>query len=87
MADAFHPLAMAQHAANWWRRINYDPIQHNAIRLRHQGISPRDAILLAKILAPNSTYNDRSFDTITPEQNANLMAMLKQMGYLQQQAL
>jgi hypothetical protein len=78
----------ANRLADDWRRINYDPIVHNQVRLMHQGgMGGYDAALLAKILSPGSTYQNRSFDPIAPAQNANFIALLKKLGYLPHQAL
>jgi len=99
MAELFNPIGVAQSAASgiynagsaaadFLRRINYDPVMHNAVRLRREGgISGYDAALLAKILAPGSRYQNRAFDPIGEQQNANFVALLKQLGYLQQRAL
>src|SRR5262245_10622141 len=99
MAELFHPIALAENVgsgvygagadvADFIRRYSYDPIVHNQVRLMRQGRIPAyNAALLAKILAPGSTYENRRFDPISPVQNANFVALLKHMGYLQNQAL
>jgi len=75
-------LDKARDAYDWQQNLNRQRNQQmfQAHQFRQQGISPMDALALSRITA----YQDYNSDPIV---QANLLALMKAMGYVPQQAL